>query len=80
MNDGTVVQDTARYNLSKARHHEDAAAACARLLGSARDAPTSSAIVERMLKHREEARLYATAALRAESSPAVTAHLAGCAQ
>jgi hypothetical protein len=68
-----VIQDISRHELSKVRYHEDAAAACARLMGSARDAAASAAIFERMRKHREEAKRHAMAAVRAESTPAQTA-------
>jgi hypothetical protein len=68
-----VMRDIARHELSRARYHEDAAAACARLMGSARDAAASAAIFERMRKHREEAKRHAMAAVWAERNPAQTA-------
>jgi hypothetical protein len=73
MNNQTVMQGTASYDQARARHHQDAAAACARLLGSARDAATSAAIAERMRNHREQAQLHVIAAAQAESTPAQTA-------
>jgi hypothetical protein len=73
MNHQAGMQDLARYELSKVRYHEDAAAACARLVGSARDAAVSAAILERMRKHREKAKLHAMAAERAEGASTQTA-------
>ena len=68
MNGKAEMAGTAGYHRSRVRHHEEAAAACARLMGSARDAAASAAIANRMREHREQAKLHATAAVQSESA------------